>query len=172
MDSHLEKLQRALHEVIQATPAQMGWHPPGKWCTAEILEHLYLTYIGTIKGLKKVASEGKPPATPPVFWNRVRTTVVLKFNYLPEGRKSPARAIPRGLPAEKVQTEILQKLAEMDEIMTHCEVQFGPGCKLMDHPILGPLNAREWRKFHLVHGLHHIKQIRKIRQQEKSLLTN
>ncbi|MGZ7099671.1 MAG: DUF1569 domain-containing protein [Candidatus Angelobacter sp.] len=34
----------------------------------------------------------------------------------------------------------------------------------MDHPVLGPLTAAEWRKFHLVHGLHHVKQIRSLRE--------
>jgi hypothetical protein len=29
--------------------------------------------------------------------------------------------------------------------------------------ILGPLTIRQWRKFHLIHGRHHIKQIRAIR---------
>jgi hypothetical protein len=30
----------------------------------------------------------------------------------------------------------------------------------MDHPFLGPLTASQWRKFHLVHGRHHARQIR------------
>jgi hypothetical protein len=34
----------------------------------------------------------------------------------------------------------------------------------LDHPILGPLTGGQWRKFHLVHGLHHVKQIRRLRE--------
>jgi hypothetical protein len=30
----------------------------------------------------------------------------------------------------------------------------------MDHLILGPLTAGQWRKFHWVHGQHHARQIR------------
>ena len=69
-------------------------------------------------------------------------------------------ARPRGVPIEKVLAEIGAKIAEMDEIITRCEEKLGARSKLLDHPILGPLTAAQWRKFHLVHGRHHIKQIR------------
>jgi hypothetical protein len=32
---------------------------------------------------------------------------------------------------------------------------------LLDHVILGPLTVKQWKKFHLAHGLHHLKQIRR-----------
>jgi hypothetical protein len=35
---------------------------------------------------------------------------------------------------------------------------------LLDHPILGPLNATQWRKLHLVHGRHHLKQLLHLRE--------
>jgi hypothetical protein len=52
----------------------------------------------------------------------------------------------------------------MDSIIARCEEQLGSRCKLLDHPILGPLTASQWRKFHLVHGLHHVKQLRRLRE--------
>ena len=63
MDSTLQKLQEEIASEVGATVAglsveQLSWHPPGKWCVAEILEHLYLTYTGTVKGFERVA----PPA--------------------------------------------------------------------------------------------------------------
>jgi hypothetical protein len=51
----------------------------------------------------------------------------------------------------------------MEELIRRCEVQFGEKTKIMDHPFIGPLSGRQWRKFHLVHGRHHIKQIQEIR---------
>jgi hypothetical protein len=33
----------------------------------------------------------------------------------------------------------------------------------LDHPILGPFSIAQWRKFHLVHGLHHVKQIQRLK---------
>jgi hypothetical protein len=50
VDTGLEKLKRSLESAIEGmSTKQMTWHPPGKWCATEVLEHLYLTYTGTIK---------------------------------------------------------------------------------------------------------------------------
>jgi hypothetical protein len=38
MDFRLEKLQQALSESLAGTSSEeMSWHPPGKWCAAEVL---------------------------------------------------------------------------------------------------------------------------------------
>jgi len=164
MDSILEELKRTLEsELERMSSEQMIWHPAEKWCAAEVLEHLYLTYTGTIKGFEKVRDGGKPLAMPASIRQRTRTLVVLGFGYLPSGRKAPKPTVPRGLPAEKVRAEVGLKLVAMDEIIAECEARFGRGVKLLDHPILGPLTGAQWRKFHLLHGLHHAKQIRQLR---------
>jgi len=69
----------------------------------------------------------------------------------------------RGLLPERVLSEIIPAIEQMDEIIAGCEKAMGSGKKLLDHPILGPLTARQWREFHLVHGLLHVKQIRRLR---------
>jgi hypothetical protein len=65
--------------------------------------------------------------------------------------------------AEEVLRAIREKLATMDAIITQCEARFGRATRILDHPVLGPLTARQWRKFHLAHARHHMKQIRKLR---------
>jgi uncharacterized protein DUF1569 len=80
------------------------------------------------------------------------------------GRKAPATVQPRGLPAEQVRNEIWAKLAAMDAIIAQCEARFGREVKLLDHPILGPLTAPQWRELHLVHGRHHEKQLLRLRE--------
>lgn len=168
MDSRLEELQQALSESLADTLSEdMNWHPPGKWCAAEVLEHLYLTYTGTTKGFERVAAAGKPLATSPTWPQRLLTLVIVGLGHMPEGRKAPRIAQPRGLPPEKVRTEIIAAIQKMDEIITRCEATFGSNVKLLDHPILGPLTAAQWRKLHLVHGLHHLKQIRRLRRAGK-----
>src|ERR1700721_2221583 len=110
MDSHLKKLQQALNEATAGMSAEeRSWHPPGKWCVDEVLEHLYLTYTGTIRGFPRALGGGSPPGGG-----------VRKF----------------------------------------C------GGGIMGDPILGPLTAGQWRKFHLVHGMHHVKQIRRLRGEQ------
>lgn len=160
---HLEKLQQTIsREIASLTPDQLSWHPPGKWSTAEVLEHLYLTYTGTIKGFERVIQAGKPKVTPPNWKQRMARVVVLGFQYLPSGREAPSMSRPRGLPAQKILSEIVPKIGEMDAFLSRCEQQMGRG-ELLDHPILGPLTVAQWKKFHLVHGLHHVKQMRKLK---------
>ncbi len=164
MDPHLQRLQDKIAAAISELSAeQLSRHPPGKWSAVEVLEHLYLTYTGTVKGFERVAEAGKPLATTPSWTQRARTLIVVAFGYLPSGREAPPVARPRGLPPEKVLAEIGQKIAEMDESIARCEQQLGSRRKLLDHPILGSLTAAQWRKFHLVHGLHHVEQIRRLR---------
>lgn len=162
MAPHLKTLQRELAaELSRLTPEHLRSHPPGKWCAAEILEHLYLTYTGTIKGFSRVLEAGKT-ATSPITWiQRRNLLIVLGLGYLPSGREAPSSTRPRGLDGQKVLAEITFRIDEMDETITRCEARLGTG-KLLDHPILGPLTGAQWRKFHLVHGRHHLKQIRQL----------
>jgi len=168
MDRALEKLQQAVEDAMEGLSNEdLSWHPPGKWCAAEVLEHLYLTYTGTIRGLERVLAGGKPIVHPATFGQRCRTLVVVGLGYMPGGRKSPRVAQPRGVPAEKVRAEISAKIEAMDEIIARSEQSFGGRTKLLDHPILGPLTAAQWRKLHLVHSLHHVKQLRRLRQRRE-----
>jgi hypothetical protein len=167
MDSLLEELKQALESAVEGmSNEQMNWHPRDKWCAAEVLEHLYLTYTGTAKGFERVLEAGKPMVTRASMRQRVRKLVVLGFNHLPEGRKAPKNTVPRGLPLEKVRAEIALKVAAMDAIIAQCETRMGRG-KVLDHPILGPLTGAQWRKFHLIHGRHHAKQILRLRGQAR-----
>ena len=159
----LQKLRQSVASATAGLSAEhMRRHPPGKWCSAEVLEHLYLTYTGTIKGLERVMAAGAPIVTPPTFKQRVAKFVVLGLGHVPSGREAPAASRPRGVPVEKVLAEIGPKIAEMDEFLSRCEEKLGRG-PLMNHPFLGPFTAQDWKKFHLVHGQHHVKQIWRLR---------
>ena len=164
MNPQLERLQRQIASATTGLSAeQLTWHRPGKWCAAEVLEHLYLTYTGTVKGFERVAEAGKPLAAAVSWKQRGQIFLVTGLGYFPTGREAPPVARPRGLPSEKVVAEIGPKIAEMDAIIRQCEEKLGARTKLLDHPILGPLTAGQWRKFHLLHGLHHVKQLRRLR---------
>ena len=53
MDSRLEELKRSLSLSVDGmSTEQLKWHPAEKWCAAEVLEHLYLSYTGTIKAFE------------------------------------------------------------------------------------------------------------------------
>src|ERR1700736_4685834 len=94
MDSYLERLQQAIDSVTRGMTTEdltrhPGGHPKGKWSAAEVLEHLYLTYTGTVKGLERCLQKGKPLASPITLKQRAKITVAVELGYLPKGRKAP-----------------------------------------------------------------------------------
>jgi len=165
MDSHLERLQDEITSTIRGmTPEQLALHPEGKWSTAEILEHLLHTYVGTIKALELCLEAGRPLGRTPTLKERLQTLWVVGAGRMPEGRSAPERTRPRGMPQEEVLQQIGPRILEMDGLITQCEARFGPRALVRDHPILGPLTCAQWRKFHLVHERHHAKQIMRLRE--------
>ena len=173
MDPRLQRLRAEISSAIAGlSPEQFTGHPPGKWCIAEVLEHLYLTYTGTTKGFSRILEAQKPQVTAPTWTQQGRRLVVLGLSYLPQGREAPQFTRPRGLPGEKVRAEIGLRIAEMDDMIASCEERLGKRRKLLDHPILGPLSGAQWRKFHLVHGRHHVKQIQRLRRGKLTISGN
>lgn len=165
MDFYIQRLREALELATAGlTPEQLDRRRGDKWSAAEILEHLSLTYSGTVKGMEKCLAAGKPLATSPTMKQRIAVAVVVGLGHMPEGRKAPERSLPRGLPANQVLPQIWANLEAMDVAIARCEGQFGSKLKILDHPILGPLSSQGWRKFHWVHGNHHAKQIEAIKR--------
>ena len=165
MDAYLQRLQDGVASaILDMTAEDLHRHPKGKWSAAQVLEHLYLTYTGTVKGCERCLQAGKPLARAPMMMDRVRAFVVTGLGYLPEGRKAPDRTQPRGMAVEELVREIGLRIRDMDDLIAQSEARFGKRTPVLDHPFLGPLTARQWRKFHWVHGRHHLKQIRKLRE--------
>jgi hypothetical protein len=165
MDPYLERLKETVASAVQGMSQEdLARHAEGKWSVAEILEHLYLSYTGTTKGFQRCLEAGKPLATSSSLKQRVAVFYVLNCESLPSGRKAPKNTQPRGLPLDKIVADVGQQIVAMDEAITKSEEHYGKRTKLVDHPILGPLTARQWCKFHWIHGWHHVKQILKMRE--------
>jgi hypothetical protein len=134
-----------------------------------VLEYLYLSYTGTIKGFERIMTTGKPLASRASMAQRVRTLIVMRLGHMPAGTKAPAVAVPKGLPVETVLNEFEAKIEAMDAITTQCETRFGRRVHVLDHPILGPLTAPQWRKLHVMHGRHHHKQLLRLKNATKQM---
>jgi hypothetical protein len=68
---------------------------PGKWTSAQILEHLRLTFTGTSKGILSVMEIGRPLGGKPTLPDRLRTFWVAKLGLMPSGRSAPKQTIPQ-----------------------------------------------------------------------------
>lgn len=154
-----EALAGISREELAARPAE------DKWSATQVLEHLTLSYRGTTKGLQRCLDAGRPSGGRRTMKNRLFQLTVTGFGYIPEGRKAPAMIVPQGtLTPDNAVAGILDALAEMSKTIDTATEKFGTSMIVMDHPVLGPLNMRQWPKFHLVHGRLHLKQVARIRK--------
>ncbi|MBO0911648.1 MAG: DinB family protein [Acidobacteria bacterium] len=160
MHPSLARLEYVLSNAIEGMSGDdFARHIRGKWSSSEILEHLNLTLTGTIRNLERSLVSGEAHSSQDRRAKRWPRRVVIWLGYFPKRHKAPERVLPRGAPIEGLRREIFDNIARMDELLARCEARFGPGKTVARHPILGPLTAREWRRFHLVHGRHHACQI-------------
>lgn len=164
MDSTLQLVQQAIESATSGmTAQQLAQHPEGKWSAAGILEHLSITYSGTALLMRRCLEGGKPLGSEPTLKQRLAVTLVTGWGYFPTGRPAPEFSRPQGLDGETALRTILENLAAMDTKLAECERRFGSVVKIADHPVLGPLTVPQWRRFHLVHTKHHMKQIDRLR---------
>jgi hypothetical protein len=166
MNSQLEQVSDLVERAIAGlSEAELAWHPEGKWSSAGILEHLARAFGGTAKGMQRTLTSGSPDCRALTAKEWLQIAVVVHCGYFPKGRKSPEQVVPRGLAAADAVKAIRENLRSMDQALSDCENKFGTRRKVAVHPILGPLNISEWRKFHLVHTRHHMRQIHDLRRQ-------
>ncbi len=170
MDFYLQKAWQAAQSATEGmTVQQLAWRPGEKWSAAEILEHLTLAFSSTGVAMDRSLAEGRVPAHRPTLRNRVAILVVTEIGYLPAGRKAPKWTEPHGANPAKAVENFRQALEGMDGKIAQCEAKFGNGVVAV-HPIIGPLTARQWRRFHWVHTRHHMKQITELRNRANTKL--
>jgi hypothetical protein len=160
MESCLKDLPAVLEAAIGgASPEAMQKAPQGKWNSTQILEHLYLTYTATNQAIAKRLNLGRPTAKAATLRQRLAVFLITGLGYFPEGVKTPEVAVPRGVPPELVRRTIFAEIRKMASGLDDCERRFGTS-KIINHPILGPLNVNQCRKLHWLHARHHARQIR------------
>jgi hypothetical protein len=156
----LEQIRREVERVAAVmSPDDWAYSAPGKWSCAQILEHLLLSYKATTKGAQAAIQSGKPLGGHPTLKDRLATFYVARLGLLPSGRKAPNQTIPNNGSGIQSLRQFNDALVAMDASLTDAEKRFGSAVKILDHPILGPLDAKDWRRVHLTHARHHLKQI-------------
>jgi len=156
----LEQVRREVEQVTRGM-SQADWRhaPPGKWSSAQILEHLLLSYTTTTKGVLKSMRIGKPLAGKPTLRDRVSTFYVAGLGLFPYGHTAQEHTIPKDGTGLDPLRRFNDALVAMDATLADAEKRFGRRARLLEHPVLGPLTANEWRRFHRTHARHHLKQI-------------
>ncbi len=172
MHEILEQLDSALAVVLSGLDArQTQLTPrlnPEKWSIQQIVEHLLLSYRSTAAVLQTRVDKGSATRASPSLQQRVGQLVVITLGRFPRGRLAPAEVAPPMRPTSlrdgaELTRRIKDDLVAMDTAAQSAEALFGSR-RSASHLVLGPLSVQQWRKFHLVHGRHHVQQVRRIRQ--------
>jgi len=140
---------------------ERGGGPAGKGTPAQIVEHLALGLTlsaDTFQARRNHAPMSRRPRTPA---EKIATFLILGLRWFPPGRKAPSRTTPAEQTTRRVAEEhFLAGIAGW----VHVERELLPtrGHDLfVKHPRLGDLTIEEWIRFHLIHGRHHARQLRR-----------
>lgn len=170
MNPVLDRLQKEMAEALRGLDEeQTQWRPrmrPAAWTIQQIVEHLMLTYSATNGVMETRMAKGTPTKARPSVAQRVRQFAVARLGYFPGGRLAPAAVMPvatvSALSGETLRGAFIEQVERMDGALDEAERALGRR-RSVSHIVLGPMSVWQWRRFHLVHGRHHVKQIVRIR---------
>ena len=145
---------------------QLSTHPagdPARWNASQIVEHLCATWSSTIGGIEDRLQKGRPLRTRRTFVQRCKQLAVCEFGFLPRRREAPSAVRPKDAPGvsltgDELIARLSATLAAMDNVLNRIEPQ-AKDAPVLTHFLLGPLNVRQWRRFHRAHARHHAAQI-------------
>ncbi len=160
MSPHLEKVRAEAERLTRDfSPHEWRYSRDGEWSASLILEHLLLTFTATTKGLLKTMQAGEPFCREATWRDRAGRFYVLHLGRVPDGLKAAKHITPKqGLPGDNLRP-FNDALVAMNTTLDDAERRFGRTIRILEHPMLGPLTAEEWRRFHRVHAEHHFRQI-------------
>jgi hypothetical protein len=150
-------------ETTQLHPKDLAY----KWNAQQVVEHLVLGYRLTSGALETRLNKGRPSR------NQTRTylqwclqVMILSFGKLPQGVPALDETVPvaglfAALDGRQLGDLLRQEIDVMDKRFDACRRKFGME-RVAVHPFLGPLRVDQWRRFHVVHGLHHLTQLRSV----------
>jgi hypothetical protein len=173
MNQELDLLRDELELVLGGLDEQQTQlrplNCPDKWSIQQIVGHLVLTYEATVAAVDARIAKAAITKAKPSMVQRVGQFTLLRVGYFPRGRRAPDRvtapanaaAVPSGI----LIAEVNAAIGELDRRVAVGEKIFGCKQRSISHMILGPLSIDQWRRFHLIHGRHHIRQIVTIRRQ-------
>jgi hypothetical protein len=160
LSPELEWVRRNIEVAVREASAEaLSRAETGKWSSLQVMEHLVLSYTATTKGLLRAMEIGRPERANRTLGHRMRGVYVLGLGRFPAGVEAPKHTVPRTGLGDDPMRRFNDALVAMDASLTDAERRFGRRTRVLNHPALGPLTAQQWRRFHQVHGRHHLKQV-------------
>jgi hypothetical protein len=167
-------LERVVNQIsgevrrLDADATQL--HPKGlvyRWNAQQVVEHLVMGYRMTTKALETRLNKGRLSRKHSrTYLQWTLQMMILSFGAMPRGVPALEETMPKpgGFSAMSGRelTDLLRREIEaMDAMLDASRRRFGIE-RVGIHPFLGPLRVDQWRRFHAVHGHHHLTQLRSV----------
>ncbi|HUA96714.1 MAG TPA: DUF1569 domain-containing protein [Terracidiphilus sp.] len=158
--------------TCQLRPAQSRGGKATSWTTQDVIEHLILTYRNTGEYLDRYLARKSPSQKPLRAKHRVLQFLVVRCGGFPRGVTAPEAVCPgkcdmSPMTGDELCACMRSELEKLDAQLDECIRTFDK-TPFASHFALGPMTADQWRRFHFVHGRHHLKQLARIRKQTKA----
>jgi len=168
-----ELYQKKLHgkdiAACQLRPARPHRGQGAAWSTQDVVEHLVLTYRNTGALMDRYLERKSGTQRRPNLKHRALQLLVIRCGGFPRGVQAPEAVLPgkTDMPAmtgNELSAWMRSELEELDTKIEKCRQLFGKQ-PFAPHFVFGPLTTEQWRRFHFVHGRHHLAQLKRIRKQ-------
>jgi hypothetical protein len=139
-----------------------AWYvaPPGKWNSAQIVEHLAMGLEWSAAGFEERRARNPMVRRPPTMYERVARLLVMHIGWIPPGLKAPSRAIPTPHVERAVAEMRFRRGVERNLELTRLLLPARARDLFVKHPRMGDLTLPEWMDFHVIHARHHARQMR------------
>jgi hypothetical protein len=154
---------------FDATSASVHpWGRPHCWSVQQIVEHLALSMENTRATLEERLSKGRPGRNS----GRTRTEwilqlMILSAGHMPKGVGASRETTPKETMPSTGVRELIERLEtaieSLDATLDQCRQRFGLE-RVGRHFLLGPLRIDQWRRYHVLHLRHHVKQMCELRE--------
>jgi hypothetical protein len=145
-------------------------HPYGftyKWNAQQVVEHLVLGYRLTTTALEQRLTKGRLSRNyKRTYLQWLLQLMILTFGSLPKGVPALDETMPVAgsfppMDGRQLGELLSREIGAMDAMFDRCRRKFGME-RVAVHPFLGPVRVDQLRRFHVIHGLHHLEQLREV----------
>ena len=158
--------------ACQLRPARSLHGKATPWTPQDVIEHLLLTYRDTAALFDRYLSRKSPSQRPVETKHRVLQFLVIRCGGFPRGVRAPEAVCPGKcgmgpMSGDELCACMRSELENLDAKIDECFKTFEK-TPFAPHFVFGSLTAEQWRRFHIVHGRHHLKQLARISKQTKA----
>jgi hypothetical protein len=171
-------MHAVLERVVDQISSELGHletdvtqlHPKGlayKWNAQQVVEHLVLGCRMTTEALETRLKKGRLSREHGrTYLQWALQMMILSFGSMPHGVPALDETMPKpgsfpAMSGRELIDLLRREIEAMDTTLDACRRRFGIE-RVGIHPLLGPLRVDQWRRFHALHGAHHLVQLRSV----------